>query len=199
MSRVSEQQRFLFLLSGCRRGGNSEQLALHAAAELAPGVSQQWLDLNEFALPPFRDLRHQGSEPWRPEPKGDERALLDATVAATDLVMVAPVYWYGLPSPGKLYLDHWSAWLRASHLDFRERMAGRALWAVSALSAEDKSQAEPLAGMLKLTAAYMKMRWGGHLVGTGNQPGEVCADRAAVERAKIFFQADRHGCGAAVA
>ena len=38
--------------------------------------------------------------------------LLDATLAATDLVFVAPVYWYSLPAAAKLYLDYWSAWLR---------------------------------------------------------------------------------------
>lgn len=196
MPSAFEEQHFLFLLCGSRRGGNSEQLARHAAAQLPADATQQWLDLTEYALPPFRDLRHEGADPWRPEPAGDERALLDATVAATDLVMVAPVYWYGLPAPGKLYLDHWSAWLRAPHLDFKARMAGRVLWAVSALSADDKSQAAPVEGTLKLTADYMDMRWGGHLVGTGNQPGEVFADRAAVEQAKCFFHPHRHSCAA---
>ena len=102
---------FLFLNASTREPGhvgNSETLARHAAAALPAEAGQSWLKLAELNIPPFVDLRHTtGSYPM---PEGDVKALLDATLAATDLVFVSPVYWFSIPSPLKTCLDHWSAW-----------------------------------------------------------------------------------------
>ncbi|MEV7924369.1 MULTISPECIES: NAD(P)H-dependent oxidoreductase [unclassified Kitasatospora] len=177
---------FLFLNASARAGGNSEQLArLAAEASLPAGSEQRWLRLSEHPLPPFEDLRHvEGGR--HPEPVGHERTLLDATLAATDLVFVAPLYWYSLPTSAKLYLDHWSSWLRQPGADFRARMRGGTIWGVTALATED-DKAEPLIGTLRLTAEYMGMRWGGALLGNGTRPGDVLRDERALIAAKSFF------------
>ncbi|MFJ2862677.1 NAD(P)H-dependent oxidoreductase [Kitasatospora sp. NPDC087314] len=177
---------FLFLNASSRADGNSEQLArLAAAASLPAGAQQRWLRLSEHPLPPFEDLRHTGDGRY-PEPVGHERTLLDATLAATDLVFVAPLYWYSLPTSAKLYLDHWSAWLRLPGADFRARMRGGTIWGVTALATED-DKAEPLIGTLRLTAEYLGMRWGGALLGNGTRPGDVLRDERALIAAKSFF------------
>lgn len=182
---------FVFVLGGSRPGGNAETLARHAAAALPEGTKQTWLSLAEHPLPPFVDLRHAHAEPWAPEITGSARALLEHTLAATDLVIVSPVYWYSLSAATKLYLDHWSAWLRAPGWDFKARMAGKALWGVTALSDSDLRFAAPLEGTLKLTAGYMQMRWAGLLAGEGNRPGDVHHDPAALARAATFFPRDQ--------
>jgi hypothetical protein len=46
--------------------------------------------LRELDLPPFHDIGHR-DEPVR-EPDGVERELLGATLSATDLVIVTPLY-----------------------------------------------------------------------------------------------------------
>ena len=180
--------RFLFLVTGARRHGNAEQLARRAAAVLPPEVTQEWIHLAEVALPPFADLRHAAAAPWTPAVEGPARGLLEATLAATDLVLVAPVYWYSMPAAAKLYLDHWSAWMRAPGWDFKARMAGKTLWGISILSDPDTSQADPLRDSLRLTAGYMQMRWGGFLLGYGNRPGDVMNDPASVAAADRFFR-----------
>ncbi|MBA3848478.1 MAG: flavodoxin [Opitutus sp.] len=179
---------FLFLLASSRRDGNAETLARHAAAALPGGTRQTWRRLDEHPLPPFADLRHASAEAWQPAIDGHARTLLEATLAATDLVFVAPVYWYSLPASAKLYLDHWTAWLRAPGWDFKARMAGKSLWAVTALSDSDLRYAAPLEGALKLTAAYLDMRWAGLLAGEGNRPGDVTRDTRALTAAKTFFR-----------
>lgn len=179
-------RKFLFLTASSRTDGNSEQLArLAAEASLPAGAEQRWLRLSEHPLPPFADLRHTGDGRY-PEPAGHERTLLDATSEATDLVFVAPLYWYSLPTSAKLYLDYWSAWLRVPGVDFRARMAGGTMWAVTALASEDE-KADPLIGALRLTADYMGMRWGGALLGNGTRPGDVLRDERALVAAKSFF------------
>ncbi|MFJ9693162.1 flavodoxin family protein [Kitasatospora sp. NPDC101183] len=179
---------FLFLDASSREEGNTRRLArLAAEASLPAGAEQRWLRLDEHPLPPFEDRRHDGDGVYA-EPTGHARTLLDATLAATDLVFVAPVYWYALPSSAKLYLDHWSGWMRVPGVDFLPRMAGRTLWGVTVLAGVPE-KAEPLIGTLRLTAAYMDMRFGGVLLGNGSRPGDVEGDERALVEAKSFFAA----------
>jgi multimeric flavodoxin WrbA len=176
---------FLFLVASTRPDGNTERLARRAAAALPPEVVQTWLRFDEHPLPPFVDTRHSGGFP------PSCGALVDATLAATDLVFVTPVYWYSLPAAAKLYLDHWTAWMRDPALDFRARMAGRRLWAV-VVDASDPGDGtmDPLIGMLTRTADYMDMRWMGALEGHGNRPGEAFVDPATLAAADAYFGKD---------
>jgi multimeric flavodoxin WrbA len=113
--------------------------------------------------------------------------LPEATLEATDLVIVSPLYWYGVSADVKLYLDHWSGWMRIPGVDFKPRMAGKTMWGVSAISEEDPALADPLVGTLRNTADYLAMAWGGVLLGYANRPGDVLKDEAALLAAKNFF------------
>lgn len=182
---ASAKRHFTFLIASARRDGNTEWLARQAARHLPAGAAQQWLHLADVPLPPFADIRH--SVGVYPAPEGNERILFDATLAATDLVFVVPLYWYSVPASAKLYLDYWSGWLRVPGADFKARMAGRTLWGVSVFSEEDQKRADPLVGTLAITADYMKMSFGGVLLGYGNRPGDIAADKVAIEKARSFF------------
>ncbi|MEV5356422.1 flavodoxin family protein [Streptomyces sp. NPDC086081] len=178
-------RRFLFVLGSSRADGNTELLARRAAEQLPPGVAQQWIDLREHPLPEFEDLRHD-SDHVRPT-EGSTALLLDATLAATDIVIASPLYWYSVSAQTKRYLDHWSGWLRTPGIDFKATLAGRTLWGVTALAHEEEVVADPLIGTLGNSAAYMGMRFGGVLLGNGSKPGDVLNDTEALARAKTFF------------
>ncbi|AHI02030.1 hypothetical protein KALB_8673 [Kutzneria albida DSM 43870] len=177
---------FLFLLGSAREGGNTETLTKAAAEQLPGTVEQRWLNLRDVPLEPFQDLRHTSGRDHA-EPVGNEKLLLEATLAATDLVIASPLYWYSVSADAKLYLDYWSGWMRVPGVEFRQRMAGKTLWGVSALSEEDPAQADPLVNTLRLSAEYLRMNWGGVLLGNGSKPDDVLADSAALLRAKTFF------------
>ncbi|OWP64083.1 flavodoxin [Hymenobacter amundsenii] len=176
-------RRFLFLLGSTRRAGNSELLARHAARFLPATTEQQWLFLADFDLPPFVDLRHDAPYPVPTEPA---KTLLDATLWATDLVLVTPLYWYTVSVPAKLYLDYWSAWLRTPGVEFKGRMRDKTFWAV-VVSSGSAEEALPLRETLQLSANYMGMPWGGYLLGNGSRPGDVLRDAAALRTAESFF------------
>ena len=176
--------RFLFVLGSSRRDGNTEQLARHAARHLPAGTEQRWLWLGDVPLRPFADTRHDRP---LPPPSGAEKLLLDATLAATDIVIASPVYWYSVSSSTKNYLDYWSAWLRVPQADFKHRMAAKTLWGVSVLAEDDPGQADPLEGMLRRSAGYLHMRWAGLLLGNGSRPGDIRRDTGALARADAFF------------
>ncbi|MGW2029126.1 MULTISPECIES: flavodoxin family protein [Streptomyces] len=182
-------RRFLFVLGSAREAGNTELLAREAAAQLPGDTEQRWIRLADHPLPDFADLRHD-SDHVRPSPDTPAGLLLDATLAATDIVIASPLYWYSVSSLTKRYLDYWSAWLRTPGVDFRDTMAGRTLWGVAALADDEPSVADPYAGTLNNSAAYLRMRFGGVLLGNGSAPGDVRKDTGALARAKTFFAQD---------
>jgi len=178
------ERRFLFLLASARSGGNSEVLAQVAAAALPEQVAQDWQYLRAHNLPPFEDLRHAGG--YGPI-EGSSAELAKLTLAATDIVFVAPLYWYGLPAAAKLCLDHWTHWMRAPGVDFKAQMAKKTLWLVMAHSGSSPEQIAPGVDTLRLTADYLNMRWGGVLLGDANAPGDIMQDEVALRNAQSFF------------
>ena len=123
-------------------------------------------------------------------PDGDMKVLLDATLAATDIVLVAPVYWYSLPATAKLYLDHWSAWLRIPGVPFKDTMTTKTLRLIT--TSGDRAKAQPMMDSVRLCAAFFPMAWGGVkgpvLWGKGGPPGAVQADAQAVAAAADFLR-----------
>ncbi|MFE5861974.1 flavodoxin family protein [Streptomyces virginiae] len=178
---------FLFVLGSSRSGGNTEILARQAAEQLPAGTRQHWVDLAASDLPDFQDGRHE-AEGWTP---GESEAMLRrATLEATDVVIASPLYWYALSAHTKRYLDYWSGWLTSPGSDFKQRMAGRTLWGVTAMADHDEARAEGLVTGLHHTAAYLRMHFGGVLLGNGSRPGQVRDDERATIRAKTFFAQD---------
>ena len=176
----------LFLLSASREAGhigNTETLARRAAARLPADTRQTWLPLSQLQLPPFVDVRHTVGS-YAP-PEGDLKTALDALLDCSDLVVVAPVYWFSLPAPLKLLLDHWSGFLRVPGLDFKARMAGKRFWAIS--TSGHRGRAQPMLDSLALCAEFMGMAWQPPLWGQGGAPGAVLADAAALAEAERFF------------
>jgi multimeric flavodoxin WrbA len=187
LKRVTHSMRhFLFVLGSGRRHANTETLAREAARNLPADANQHWIHLLDYPLAPFEDLRHPQSTYGLPQ--GLEKDLMEATLAATDLVLVTPLYWYSVSASTKLYLDYWSAWMRAPGVDFRARMAGKTLWLVSTNSDENVHEmATHQVGMLQMCADYMDMHWGGALIGSANRPVDVLQDPKALEQAAVFF------------
>ncbi|WP_457394539.1 flavodoxin family protein [Roseateles sp. P5_E1] len=181
-------RRVLILLASTRADGNAELMARAAVAALPAGTEVRWQRMAELALPPFEDIRHSVGQ--YPAPTGDLARLLDDTLWATDLLVASPLYWYSLPAPLKLYLDHWSAFMRVPGLDFKPQMAGKAMYVLCATSSGDEPHlAAPLVDSLRFSAGYMKMRWGGAVLGDGTRPGDVLKDEAAMAAAAKLLAA----------
>lgn len=63
-------------------------------------------------------------------PGENESLLLDATLEASDLGIVSPLYWYSVSASAKLHLHHWGRWLEMDGIHFKQRMRGKRLWAI---------------------------------------------------------------------
>lgn len=177
---------YLFIVASTREPGqlgNTEWLARRAAASLSADTEQTWLHLAGRNLPQFVDQRHTvGSYPM---PEGGMRELFDATMACTDLVLVAPVYWYSFPSTLKAYMDHWSAWMRIEGAQFKQAMAQKRLHLITTCG--DRPYAQPMIDSTKMSAEFLGMPLAGVLWGKGGLPNTVQGDAAAIAEAETFF------------
>ncbi|MGW5786147.1 NAD(P)H-dependent oxidoreductase [Streptomyces sp. NPDC003757] len=167
---------FAFMLGGSRTGGTTESLARRAAGGLPAEAGQSWLNLSGLSFAPGAAA----------ESRAAEEALLEATMDHTDIVVVSPLYWYSASAQTKLYLDHWASWMARPGLDFRARMAGKTLWAVSTFARGEARDAQPLVGMLERTARYLDMAWGGALLCRSRSSGQL-AEQDAGRQADAFF------------
>lgn len=184
----TEHRHFLFLVGSARAPGvlgNTEWLARRAAEHLPEGATATWIALRDLDLPWFDDRRHDVGT--YPPPEGDAHRLLDATLAATDLVLVSPLYWYGVPARLKLAIEHWSAWMRVPGLDFKARMAGKRFWVVT--TSGDRAKTQPMIDEFALCAEFLSMRWQGALWGLGGVPGAIEHDADAIAAARTWFRA----------
>lgn len=167
-------QRFLFLTSSPRPISNSEALARRAASGLAAGTEQHWASLDTPALPPFRDLR-----PGNPGvPTGRLEELFGHMMLASDIVFVAPVYWYAFPAPLHLFLSHLSGWLDTPGLQLMARLKDKRVWLVTARADPDPGVPASAEAMLRRSAEWLGMTWCGALHGVGDAPGEIAASQA---------------------
>ncbi len=78
--------------------------------------------------------------------------------------------------------------MRVASLDFKASMARKRMWVVTVYSGEPED-ARPLVETLQKCAAYLKMQWGGALLGVGSRPGDIENDADALQRAAEFFGA----------
>lgn len=190
---MTDPKHVLFLVASTREAGhmgNTEWLARQAAASLPADATQTWVHLARAGIPEFIDQRHTvGSYPM-PEPGSVMRQLLDQTLACTDLVLVAPVYWFSFPSTLKAYLDHWSAWLRVPGLDFKVQMSRKRLWLITTNG--DRAKAQPMIDSTAMCAKFLDMPLAGVLWGKGGAPEAVKGDVDAVGAAtRLFVQMPR--------
>lgn len=179
-------KRYLFLIGSARRNGNTEQLAKIAASTLPTSAIQEWVYLSEIQLETFKDIRHAPGEIYE-MPTGKTFDLVQSTIAADELIFICPVYWYSFPAVTKLYLDHWSGWMRIDGLQFKEKMKSKKIKLITMISDEDESFAEPLLHSMKLISTYMDMEFSNYLIGHANRPGDIITDEVVLKSALNFF------------
>lgn len=176
-------RRILFLTASPRAHSNSEMLARRAAEGLAPGTATHWQSLTTPALPAFRDLRpgHAGV------PMGRLGDLFAHIMLATDIVFVAPIYWYAFPAPLHLLLSHMSGWLDVPEVKFHAGLQGKAVYLITARADPDPTVPDQAEAAMKRSATWLGMSWQGALHGVADAPGEM-AQSAAWAAAPDFLQ-----------
>ncbi|TMW71297.1 flavodoxin family protein [Alteribacter natronophilus] len=168
----------LVLYGSSRAGGNSELLA----EKLIGNHEAERIYLRGKTIENIKDQRH---EEGGFEKKGDDYYdVLDQLMAHDTVVFVTPLYWYGMSSVMKTFVDRWSETLRDRQVPFRETMKRKIFYLVVTGGDNPKQKALPLVLQFRHICDFFGTKCGGYVIGEGNEPGQVADDREAMFQAE---------------
>jgi multimeric flavodoxin WrbA len=154
-----------------RDKGNSETLADIALQDL--DVTKVFL--RDYHINPISTQRHEDD---------DYQMLIRKQVLADVLLFVTPVYWYGMSSLLKLYIDRWSETLRDPALpDFREKMRAKEVHLITVGGDEPYIKAVPMIQQMHFICDFLQMNFGSYVIGKGDKIGDVLTDKRAMNSA----------------
>ncbi|RYL97094.1 flavodoxin family protein [Sporolactobacillus sp. THM7-7] len=160
-----------------RDNGNSERLADIALQDLE--VTKVFL--KDYHIPPISDWNQ--AKPLHAE-KDDYPSLIRKQMLADIILFVTPVYWYGLSSLLKLYIDRWSETLRDPSLpDFKEKMKGKEVHLITVGGDYPYVKALPMIQQMQFICDFLQMTFGSYIIGKGDKKGEVLTDKNALHAA----------------
>lgn len=178
-----DHMRIVALSSSPRKDGNSRLLGeavLEGAA--AAGHETELVDLAGAVNTPLRDCRTCRLADGACSIDDDYEQVLRAKVLPADgVVLVSPLYWYGISGQLKIFIDRLFCYMSGSAPDQEEverSLVGKRL--LMAMSAEESYPGAVLgvAAQLQEMARYLRWEFAGVVRGTGNSRGEVVRDPA---------------------
>lgn len=170
----------MLVIYGSSRNGNTEQLA----KILVDQINTEEIYLRDKKITPITDLRH--------DPAGfikgndDYYEIADKMSAHDEILFVNPVYWYGMSSYMKLFIDRWSESLANRELKFKEKMKGKKMYVVTVGGDDPKVKALPLIMQFQHTFDYVGASFEDYVIGKANKPGEILSDADAIKKAKAL-------------
>lgn len=170
----------LAIYGSTRRHGNSELLA----EAVLKGVPATRIHLAERQIQPILDQRH---EPGGFTPVADDLDEVASELLSHQILLfVTPLYWYGMSGLMKNFVDRWSQLLRDRRYAFAERMAHKTAYLVVVGGDEPRRKALPLVEQFSYICEYVGMTYAGYIIGEGNRPGDIVADRRAMGEAALL-------------
>ncbi|RYL92551.1 flavodoxin family protein [Sporolactobacillus sp. THM7-4] len=160
-----------------RDKGNSERLAEIALQDLE--VTKVFL--RDYHIRPISDWNQ--TELLKSE-ADDYPALIRKQMLADVIVFITPVYWYGMSSLLKLYIDRWSETLRdPAFPDFREKMKAKEVHLITVGGDDPYIKALPMIQQMEYICDFLKMKFDSYIIGRGDKKGEVFTDEKALHSA----------------
>ncbi len=94
---------------GSTRSPSSTLGHIKALGQKSPDWTIDYINLQEAALPLFKDFRTEQNK-W--ESSETLEKLYQEMIAADLVILASPLYWYTVSHPMKNFLDHWTYFLR---------------------------------------------------------------------------------------
>jgi multimeric flavodoxin WrbA len=170
--------KILALIGSPRKKGNTDLLVDAALGEAAKrGHTGEKLYLYAYAMRPCVDCRacKQGEKVC--VQKDDMPKIYRAIDAADVLILATPIYWYGPTAQMKLLIDRLRPYVA------NRRLEGKKAYLI-APSEEGPSACGPLADSLKMSYKYLGLVYGGEVLVTANEKGEVANKPGEMEKAR---------------
>ncbi len=122
-------------------------------------------------------------------PVDDDNIDITNSVLKSDiLIFSTPVYWYGMSGVMKNWIDRWSQTLRDPQIPFKSSMQQKTAYVILVGGDNPRIKGLPLILQFQYIFDFMNMTFGGYIIGEANTPGEILADKIAVEDAQNMNQ-----------
>jgi multimeric flavodoxin WrbA len=170
--------KILALNGSPRKGGNTEILVDAALAEAGMhGHPGRKLRLYDYQIEPCVDCRACKKGELKCVLKDDMPKIYSEIDAADALILATPIYWYGPTAKMKLLIDRLRPYVA------NRKLEGKKAYLI-APSEEGPSACAPLVDSLKLSYKYLGLVYGGEVLATANERGEVAGKPEEMEKAR---------------
>ena len=170
----------LVLHGSSRANGNTKQLA----EIILDGIEAEEIYLRDKKITPIHDMRH--------DPNGfsivddDYYETAEKMLEHDRVLIVNPVYWYGMTGPVKLFIDRWSESMRDPQVNFKERMNNKKIDVLVVGGDNPKIKALPLITQFEYTFNFVGAKLESYIIGQANKPGDIMNDEEAIQAAKML-------------
>lgn len=179
----------VIVLGSPRKGGNSETLARAVAAGLEKnGGTVEYLRLNNLAIRPCQGCGGC-DKTGACVIKDDMTEIYEQIDRADRLLVVSPIYFYGLSAQTKIFIDRIQArWSRRYNLKQRFREGeGRRGYLLSTAATKGRKLFESSELMVRYMLDALDMEYGEPLLVDGvDDRGAVRKEQDLIERARTF-------------
>lgn len=160
---------------GTRPNGNTAILT----NLITEGISVELIQLRDYTIYPIIDMRHtlEGFQ----NKADDYHAIIDKILAHDILIFSTPIYWYSMSGLMKNFVDRWSHSLRdINYPDFKEKMAAKKAYVIAVGGDTPNVKGLPMIQQFQYIFDFMRIEFGGYILGVGNKPGDIMQDQKAL-------------------
>ncbi len=167
----------LALIGSPRKGGNTEVLVDAALSQAKKrGHEGKSLRLYDYKIEPCVDCRSCKKGELKCVLRDDMPKIYKEIDAADAIIIATPIYWYGPTAKMKLLIDRLRPYVA------NRKLEGKKAYLI-APSEEGPSACGPLVESLKMSFKYLGLVYGGEVLATANEKGEVAGKPGEMENA----------------
>lgn len=169
------------LYGGTRDGGNTELLTETVIGDL----SVNRIFLKDYQMNHIIDQRHD--KKGFDNVEDDYDSVVSKMIDADVLIFATPIYWYGMSSVMKTFIDRWSQTARDDKFpNFKETMANKHVYLTAVGGDEPRIKGLPLVQQFKYICEFMNLNFIDYILGNGVKPLDVLKDEKSIEYAKAI-------------
>ncbi|MYL63455.1 flavodoxin family protein [Bacillus hwajinpoensis] len=173
--------KIVVLYGSTREHGNTEVLT----EQVIKNLPVQRIFLKDFQIAPIVDQRHD--ESGFTKVRDDYEQIVLPMMDADVLIFATPIYWYGMSSIMKTYIDRWSQTARDDgYSNFKEVMSNKQVYLIAVGGDEPRIKGLPLIQQFEYICEFMNFTFKDYILGNAVKPSEIIQDEKSMQYAKTI-------------
>ena len=170
----------LALIGSPRKGGNTDILVDHILKGCRKkGHTGEKLYLYDYEISPCLDCRFCKTKDYNCAIRDDMQKIYPEMQKADLIIFGTPIYWYGPTGKMKLLIDRMRPFIASKKLQGKKGV-------VVVPSEEGPAACIALIKMFRMSFNYLGIQFGGKVLATAYEKGEIAKNKAELEKAYKF-------------